>query len=320
MNFEDQHPMDNLHQGAIVQGVAMMIAEVVVHQEADTRAEEAQAEEDVLHLWIGRLILILVVSLPLNIPFLLLFSLRNISNDFLVPRRPIQAAQDSPQEVAWDNPFPGFPGAKKKTSVTEEQRIVGQMARMDINGRPDDGRGPRSEHRGSPESMRRGQEGYGRPPANGGPPPPRGYPPQQGYPPGPGQRGPPGPAYGNGRGVPNGNGYGPAGGFDDGFGPPSRSMTMPTNADRGGNFDRPYPPLDVPGDSAPYNGPIGRPPPRPSTAGGQRPPPQRQYPPLDQEQDYSNGLPNANGNSQRPSHQNKESISDLYDHYFDEGT
>ncbi|EHL00984.1 putative Chitin synthase regulatory factor 3 [Glarea lozoyensis 74030] len=41
---------------------------------------------------------------------------------------------------AWDNPFPTLPGAKKKTSLSEEQDILNKMAAMEVGG-PPQGRG-----------------------------------------------------------------------------------------------------------------------------------------------------------------------------------
>jgi TPR repeat protein len=237
----------------------------------------------------------------------------------------------SPQEMAWDSPFPGFPGAKKKTSISEEQKIISQMANMDMNGGSDPRRPRTAGSSRSQESARRGPPGGG--------PPGRGYPPQGqqgGYgAPRPGPGGPPGPGY---RGPPKPNGYGP--GYDDqgygrppgsqptspikdSFGPMSRSMTMPNemnmNSAVAQNPGQRYPqpgPGDV-GPSAPYNGPVGRMPPRPSTATGARPVPQRTYPPADpQQQPYANGNAMANPEPQNSGNQRRESISDLYDDYF----
>jgi TPR repeat protein len=110
----------------------------------------------------------------------------------------------------------------------------------------------------------------------GPPPPQQGYPDaRRGPPQGPGYNGYQDDGYGD-RMSPGREGYGnPMSPGRDGFGPPGRSMTMPNNVEPPMGM-RPPPRVD----SAPYNGPIGRnmPPPRPSTAQGNRPPPQRMYP------------------------------------------
>ena len=56
---------------------------------------------------------------------------------------------------------------------------------------------------------------------------------------------------------------------------------MPNDMSYGANGGPRYPPQDSmngPGPSAPYNGPVGRGPPRPATANDARPPPHRTYP------------------------------------------
>lgn len=263
------------------------------------------------------------------------------------PRRPLKTPPMSPDQAAWDNPFPTFPGAKKKTSVTEEREILQKMAGMEIGGPqqgqlkgpgskgsqgyPNGGRGASTDDYGRPsmDSQRRGPppEGYGRPSGESQRGmPPRG-PPQQGYPeprrgpgPNPGYGGPPRqntyaePGY-NDRG---GYGQGPVSPIRDNFGPPARSMTMPNEPPIPMGRQPPMPaPMDGPGPSAPYNGPVGRGiPPRPSTSSGNRQPPQRGGypnqgpPPVD---------PYANGNDQGyGAHRQNESVSDFYDSYYDQ--
>lgn len=271
---------------------------------------------------------------------------------------------DDPSST-FDNPFPSFPGGKKKTSLSEEQNIVQKMANIEVGpppqnrprgpgskgsrdnypmGAPTDDYGrPSMERRTAPDdygrhsadNQRRPPDDYGRQSAEStrsGPP--RGYPPQrppqQGYPQ-PRRGPPPGQGYGpqqNGYGDP---GYNDRGGYDQGsapparedFRPPGRSMTMPNQPplpEMGRKPPMPRP-MEGPGPSAPYNGPVGPigrgMPPRPSTASGARPPPQRQYPsqppPLDL---YANGQrhPSSEGYY---THQNNGSIDELYDAYYD---
>ncbi|KAK4042493.1 chitin synthase regulatory factor 3 [Parachaetomium inaequale] len=200
-------------------------------------------------------------------------------------------------------PFPSFPGAQRKSDLDQEQQIVAQMGGMDISGQRSGPRGPN----GPPQ-----QRGAMRPPPNGGyggpgpmgpsRGPPQAYHPQD-Y---PDQR----------RGPPPGPGYGPQGGGypEEKFGPPSRSMTMPTRDQM--DMRQPGPPVRR--DSAPYNGPIGRGPQRPSTAQGMRQPPPRIYPP------NNNGPPPQEG-YREPSHQpgpdsaygqdRPPSVDDFYDYY-----
>lgn len=84
-------------------------------------------------------------------------------------------------------------------------------------------------------------------------------------------------------------------------------MTMPSDQRQPG-------PRQV--DERPYNGPVGRGiPPRPSTATGVRPPPQRTYPPTGGRQDPPGG---SYGNQDQTGDQ-RQSISDLYDSYYDTG-
>lgn len=172
--------------------------------------------------------------------------------------------------------------------------------------------------------------------------PPRDYPPQ-GPPRGPSQQGypdqrqgplPPGPGY---NGPPRQNGYADPGFNDRGgygigapappradFGPPARSMTMPNEPPMMPAGRQPPMPMGgAPPDERPYNGPIGRGmPPRPSTATGARPPPQRTYPAPDPvqplPQQYPPADPYMNGQPPKKSyHHPDESISDFYDSYYD---
>ncbi|CZT50926.1 related to protoplast regeneration and killer toxin resistance protein [Rhynchosporium secalis] len=251
-------------------------------------------------------------------------------------RKPLKTPPMSPEETAWDNPFPSFPGAKKKTSVSEERDILQKMQAMDMGnpqpqGRPR-GNGSQGSQRGAPidDYGRSSLDNQRRPPPNeygrtsadssrsgqgrGYPPP---GPPQQGYP--QDRRGAPAPNPGYG--APRQNGYGEPG-FNDGYGPtspvrdyggPSRSMTMPNEAPAPMGRQGPMP-MNGSGPNAPYNGPAGRGVPRPSTAGSNRPPPQRMYPDQASSVDpYANG-----GSNQAYDKQGRESVSDFYDSYFDE--
>lgn len=208
--------------------------------------------------------------------------------------------------------------------MSEEQKIIQKMATMDVN---DPRRQNSAGSRGPPDGGRRpppGGDGYGGRPSGesqrSGQP--RGFPPQpQGYGPPPGQRSRPGPGPGYGAPGRQGQDQGyqqpssqPTSPMYDSFGPPSRSMTMPNemNAPMGQGNQR-LPQGSGVGPSAPYNGPAGRMPARPSTATGSRPNPQRQFPPEVPQQAFANG--DANGF--KPGHQKSESISDLYDSYYD---
>ncbi|KAE9380079.1 hypothetical protein N431DRAFT_324302 [Stipitochalara longipes BDJ] len=251
-----------------------------------------------------------------------------------VPRKPLKTPPMSPDQPAWDNPFPTFPGVKKKTSVSEEREILQKMANMEVGSQPQ-GKGPGRNPSGaraattddygrpSMEGQRRGPpEGYGRPSGETARNLPIRGPPQQGYP--EPRRGPPNPGYGPPRQNTYGPGYndqggyapGPASPIRDNFGPPSRSMTMPNEAPMPMGRQPPMPaPMDGPGPSAPYNGPVGRGmPPRPSTASGNRPSP-RGYP----NQAPAPADPYANGNDQGyGAHRQTESVSDFYDSYYDQ--
>ncbi|KAI1077507.1 hypothetical protein F5B20DRAFT_263801 [Whalleya microplaca] len=215
----------------------------------------------------------------------------------------------SPNEQDFGSAFPVFPGHNRRTDLDEETDIMNRMGGMDLNGGrpgmpPKNGPGP---GRG-PAPRRPTMEDYGRPSMDsqrGGRGPPQGYPDPR--------RGPPPPDQGYGY---RDDGYGPpmSPGRDD-FGPPGRSMTMPTN-----NHDQMYndmPPSRM--DSAPpFRGPGGRmPPPRPSTAQGGRPPPQRMYP----DQGPPPGQYNNNGGLYPPGwneEPDRGSIGDFYDSYYDQ--
>ncbi|EGS22962.1 putative chitin synthase regulatory factor [Thermochaetoides thermophila DSM 1495] len=227
--------------------------------------------------------------------------------DMLVAGRPLMGDSGSSNvgNSGFNGPFPTFPGAQRRTDYEEERYIVSQIEGMDISGqRP----GPRS-----PEG----------PPPQHGPmrPPPSGF---GGS--GPGPMGPsrgPSQAYRSPsdypdqrRGPPPGPGYGPpaaAGLQDEGFAPPSRSVTMPMRDQMDMRAGDP-----VHRDSAPYNGPVGRGmPPRPSTSQGMRQPPPRIYPP-------NNGPPPHSNHEQGPGpepgyqgHGRPPSVDDFYDYYGD---
>lgn len=180
-------------------------------------------------------------------------------------RPPILPPQKSPGEPGFgDSPFPTFPGQHRKTNLDKEQQILSDMGALDIDNKK---KGPKGRAPTRGASI----DDYGPRPSmdsQRGPPPPRNYPPQ-GYP--EQRRGPP----------PGRGGYGDY--PEPGFGPPSRTMTMPSNI--GGMQEMAPPPHRS--DSAPY-GPTGRgmPMARPSTASGHRPPPQRMPPPNQQGAGY----------------------------------
>lgn len=176
---------------------------------------------------------------------------------------------------------------------------------------------PRGDSKGRPsgESQRMA---HGHPPQH----------PQTGHG-GPQSRGPapgPGPGAGQGYGKPlRQNTYGPSG-YDqghaqdnDGFGPMTRSMTLPNDMNEMSNAGPRYPvqmSTHGPGASLPYNGPVGHTPPRPSTAQEIRPPPHRTYPPQEPQQPFNNHN-DTHSAGQNHSHHTNQSISDLYDDYFE---
>ncbi|KAI8310616.1 Chitin synthase regulatory factor 3 [Colletotrichum sp. SAR11_240] len=163
----------------------------------------------------------------------------------------------------------------RKTDLDEEQAILNKMAGMEIAAQ------------GPPPRQLNGR----------GPPPPRGYPePRRGPDPGYG-----GPDFRD-------DGYGP----QDNFGPPPRSMTMPVNDP----MQRRAPPhrQDTYAGPGSQGGPRNGVPPRPSTAQGNRPPPQRMHPP-------NPPLPPQNGydgydGGQDGYRDTRASFGDVYDAYY----
>ncbi|KAI0011371.1 hypothetical protein F4779DRAFT_225327 [Xylariaceae sp. FL0662B] len=205
----------------------------------------------------------------------------------------------SPNEQDFGSAFPVFPGHNRRTDLDEENDIINRMGGMDINGgrpgmSPKSGPGPRR----GPPPRRPIMDEYGRGP------PPQGYPDPR--------RGPPPPDQGYGY---RDDGYGPPMSPQrDDFGPPGRSMTMPTNNDHMYNDMGPSRMDSAP----PFRGPGGRmPPPRPSTAQGGRPPPQRMYPdqgPPQGQYDNNGGLYPPGWNEEP----DRGSIGDFYDSYYDQ--
>ncbi|KAI1392586.1 uncharacterized protein F4822DRAFT_425788 [Hypoxylon trugodes] len=233
----------------------------------------------------------------------------------------------SPNEQDFGSPFPVFPGHNRRSDLDEENDILNRMGGMDLNGGGGGGRPgmppkngsapPRGPGPGQPPRRAPTMEDYGRPSMDsqrGGRGPPQGYPDPR--------RGPP-PDQGYGY---HDDGYGaPMSPARDGFGPPGRSMTMPANNEY--MRDGMQPPMPPPQrmDSAPYNGPPGPhgrnlPPPRPSTASGNRPPPQRMYP--NQGPPGPQGPPGQYNGSLQPPGWNEEpdrgSFGDFYDSYYDQ--
>jgi hypothetical protein len=112
-------------------------------------------------------------------------------------------------------------------------------------------------------------------------------------------------------------------------------MTMPAHMDQ--HLPEEYGrPMDAPGGSAPYNGPVGRGPiARPGTAPGSRAhqaPVQQYQPPQERQQQFAAELPaevdfdatplaSQHGFPPRgPSnHRQSDSVGDVYDAYFDDG-
>lgn len=206
-----------------------------------------------------------------------------------------------------------------------------------------------------PPSIRSQDSGRGLPMNNGyGPvpggmsgrgPPLRGYP-QQGVPPGSGPRGPPpgdyhhdyqddscgpvpmpvpGPRGLSSRGHPPPRARGPDGlGGPGGFGPLERSMTMPVNNNMGPPDNRmPQSRMELsPGfEDAPRH-PV---PPRPSTATGNRPPPQRSYTgqtvrSSGSTSHYDSGYgPLGDQWQQGPRADNRTTLGEFYDSYYYQG-
>ncbi|KAK4125317.1 HCP-like protein [Parathielavia appendiculata] len=190
------------------------------------------------------------------------------------------------------------------TDSQQEQQLVAQMGGMDISGQKPGPRGPMSppQHRGP---MRAPPTGYGGPGPMGPPRgPPQAYHPQD-FP--DQRRGPP----------PQGPGFGPQEGAyqEEKFGPPPRSMTMPTRD----HMDMRQGGPPVRRDSAPYNGPVGRPiPQRPSTAQGMRQPPPRIHPPNSNNPPLQEGYrepPQRIGPDSAYGQDRPESIDNFYDYY-----
>ncbi|CAL3964190.1 unnamed protein product [Diplocarpon coronariae] len=242
-----------------------------------------------------------------------------------VPRKPLKPSPISPEFVSHDNPFPTFPGAKKKISVSEEREMLHKIANMEVGGPAVQNR-PRGagSHGGHPsrgasiddygsssfDNQRRPPPSdYGRTSADTMSGLGRGYhpqgPPQQGYT--ESGRGPPGPS--SGYGAPRHNGYREPG-FNSGYG-----ITSP--ARERGDFGPP-PRSHTMSNEGPVS--MGRPPPRgaprPATANGNRPPHQRphtnQSAPVDP---YANYGRHSDGNQGLGP---RGSISDLYDSYYED--
>lgn len=57
---------------------------------------------------------------------------RSGTADPMRTRKPLKSPPLSPDQHAWDSPFPTFPGTKKKTAYTEEQEILEQMALVEL--------------------------------------------------------------------------------------------------------------------------------------------------------------------------------------------
>ncbi|KZZ90504.1 Tetratricopeptide-like helical [Moelleriella libera RCEF 2490] len=210
-----------------------------------------------------------------------------------------------PGNYGGQRPSPNHPDAGYG-AYEQDQQLTAQMAGMDINGQQP--RGPANGYQ-----LSRSQEDYGRPVNSGV----RGHP---GY----GD-----PRQGSAAGQATANGY-PA--YNEGYGAeppkpmrnepsqPNMSMTMP-NHDPSFAYNMP-PPRRV-GTMA-FNGVAGSDgvPPRPSTAGGHRPPPQRMYAPNDQaaaQQQYANGY-NDKGFGQVPGPDPTGSVDDFFDSYYDPRT
>ncbi|POS87118.1 hypothetical protein EPUL_002106, partial [Erysiphe pulchra] len=68
---------------------------------------------------------------------------RSGTADPLRTRKPLKSPPISPDQHAWDSPFPTFPGTKKKTALTEEHEILEQMALIEL------GTAKESQSRGS---------------------------------------------------------------------------------------------------------------------------------------------------------------------------
>ncbi|KAI1261635.1 hypothetical protein F5Y18DRAFT_440278 [Xylariaceae sp. FL1019] len=209
----------------------------------------------------------------------------------------------NPQERDFGSPFPVFPGQSRQPEF-HDQQLVDKMGGMDINGRPPPNRGPRPGPR-----QQASMDDYARPSmdsqrSGGRGPPPQGY--------GDPRRGPP--AQRRSYDDYHDDGYSQGHPMSPGrneFGPPPRSMTMPTNAGlppRNGSL----PPRT---DSTPYNPPQMAPQ-RPSTSHGARPPPHRTYP----DQGPPPPVP-GNASLQPPEWEDepsRTSVGDVYDSYYEQ--
>ncbi|KAK6087810.1 chitin synthase activator [Seiridium cupressi] len=201
---------------------------------------------------------------------------RSASSDPLANRRGAPNVI-SPQEQSFGSPFPNMPGKSRRSDLDEENRILAGMENMSMSGGGGGGRAPpRRQNMPPPGNRGPGQrrptmdDGYGGRPSmdsqRGGPRgPPQGFPDRRGPPPGPGYGGFHDDGYGGG--MPPDR---------DGYGPPGRSMTLPSNPEPPMGMGMRSPPR---GDSIPHGPPVRGLPARPSTAQGNRPPPQRMYPP-----------------------------------------
>lgn len=266
-------------------------------------------------------------------------------------RKPLVTPPRSPEAgSSFDSPFPAFPGAKKKTALSEEQDITKKMGTIDI-GSPPPNRPGTAGSKGSRDNFgpRRGMptDDYGRPsmdsqrsaPRGGYPHPPQvhhGMPDQRrGPPPRNTSRGPPRQEFQEIRGPPPGQGYSNAPrdnnyrdrGHDqhgnpispirddqENFGPPPRSNTVPNNPGPLATAIPSTSSMDGPGMSASYNGSIGRGiPVRPATTTGNRAPPQRNYQ-NQQPQQYSQEDFSNNSYADRSQ---DESLGTFYDAYYE---
>ncbi|PHH87299.1 hypothetical protein CDD83_9052 [Cordyceps sp. RAO-2017] len=203
---------------------------------------------------------------------------------------------------------------RRDPAYAVDQDLSMQMSGMAMNGQPSR---PQAQPGASSDGYY-GRGDYGRPNPNGNRgPPPRDYP-QDGYGdsrrPSPPRQGPNG--YGGYGGYGEDYQSNPNGGRPGGFGPPSRSMTMPVQ-DSGPRHNVPLPQRN---DTMPLQGPAGRGggiPPRPSTASGNRPPPRRMYPPQSQQQPQNGPGGGYSGGGRGYGHDQMQSSDDVFNSYFD---
>ncbi|KAK3330557.1 hypothetical protein B0H66DRAFT_467222 [Apodospora peruviana] len=202
--------------------------------------------------------------------------------------------------------YPSFPGANRRPDFQQEEELASQMGGMSISNQRPGLRGPSGPGPGRGPMPPPGSN-YGGPGGPGPRGPPQSYD-SQGY---PDERGgpPPGPGYRS----PMADGY-----QDGGFGPPARSMTMPTRDPM--DMRAPAPPRQNGGPG--YDARVGRgAPPRPNTAQGNRmyspatgPSPQDDY----REPGYGNPPPSDSGYQTPQSQQRPASFDDFYDNYYDD--